>query len=57
MRVSGAGYEKLMVIVPMAIVVVCAVVVMGGPTPLLESLDRSLVDVFREAVVWVKNLF
>ncbi len=57
MRVSGKGHESLMVIVPMAVVLCCAVYVMGGPTPLLEKLDRYLGDVFIGAVDWVKALF
>ncbi len=57
MRVSGKGHESLMVIVPMAVVVGCAIYVMGGPAPLLESLDRYLDALFRGAAEWVRGLF
>ncbi len=56
MRISGGGYEKLMVIVPMAVVVVLAVIFMGGPAPLLQALDRHLGDFFTAARDWIRSV-
>jgi len=55
MRVSGAGHEKLMVIVPMAVVFVLAIIVMGGPAPLLATLDRYIGNVFLTAWAWIRS--
>ncbi len=57
MRVSGKGHESLMVIVPMGVVVACAIYVMGGAAPLLETLDRYLDALFRGAAELVRGLF
>ena len=55
MRVSGGGHEKLMVIIPMAVVLVLAVIAMGGPAPLLGTLDRYIGDFFAAAYKWVRS--
>ncbi len=57
MRISGAGYESLMVIVPMAVIFVMAVIVMGGPMPLLERTDRYLQELVDVAWEWVRAVF
>lgn len=56
MRISGAGHEKLMVIVPMAVVFVLAVIFAGGPTPMLNSLDRYLSEFFTSASEFVRSV-
>lgn len=55
MRVSGAGRENLMVIIPMAIVFALAVIAMGGPTPLLNALDRHVADLLTAAYEWLRS--
>ncbi len=57
MRTSGAGHEKLMVIVPMAVMAALAVIFTGGPTPVLESLDRHLAEFFTTAGDWLRSVF
>ncbi len=56
MRVSGAGHEKLMVIVPMLVVFGLAIIVMGGPAPLVATLDRHLGDFFTAAWEWIRSV-
>ncbi len=45
-----------MVIVPMAVVFVLAVIVMGGPTPMLQTVDRYLGDIFASVNDWVRSV-
>ena len=56
MRISGAGHEHLMVIVPMAVVFVLAVIFAGGPMPMLNSLDRYLAEFFASASEFVRSV-
>ncbi len=56
MRISGAGHEKLMVIMPMLVVFVLAMIAMGGPAPMLDVLDRRLSDFFTAAWAFVQSV-
>ena len=56
MRISGAGREHLMVTVPLGVVFVLAVIFAGGPTPLLNSVDRYLADFFASVSEFVRSV-
>lgn len=52
MRTSGAGREGWMTAIPLAILVLFAVVIAGGPEDLLRTMERSL----ERVVNWVSEL-
>lgn len=52
MRTSGAGREGWMTAIPLAVLVVFAVVIAGGPEDLLRTMERSL----EKMVNWVSEL-
>ena len=52
MRTSGAGREGWMTAIPLAILVLVAVVIAGGPEDFLKVMERSL----EKIVSWVAEL-
>lgn len=52
MRTSGAGREGWMTTIPLAVLVLFAVIVAGGPEDLLRTMERSL----EKMVNWVSEL-
>lgn len=52
MRTSGAGREGWMTAIPLAVLVLFALVVAGGPQDLLRTMERSL----EKMVNWVSEL-
>ncbi len=52
MRTSGAGREGWMTAIPLAVLVLFAVIVAGGPEDLLRTMERSL----EKMVNWVSEL-
>jgi hypothetical protein len=42
MRASGAANEKVLLYVPVAVAVICLVLVMGGPSEVLRTLELAL---------------
>ena len=52
MRTSGAGREGWMTAIPLAILLVFALIVAGGPEDLLKLMERSL----ERMVTWVSEM-
>jgi len=52
MRTSGAGREGWMTAIPLAILVLFAIIVAGGPEDLLKTMERSL----EKMVDWVSEI-
>jgi hypothetical protein len=42
MRVGGRGTERLLVVIPLAVLVVVAVILSGGPRPFLQHVENVL---------------
>ena len=52
MRTSGAGREGWMTAIPLAVLVLFAVIVAGGPEDLFRTMERSL----EKVVDWVSQM-
>lgn len=52
MRTSGAGREGWMTAIPLAVLVLFAVIIAGGPEDLLKWMERSL----EKVVTWASEM-
>lgn len=52
MRTSGTGKEGMMTIIPVAMMVVFAMIITGGPNGLLKTMERTLASI----IAWVVEL-